>query len=136
MSVVRLRLFVLAVTLSMTIGEFIEVQQLAPADLRTRFGLLPSCDPSMTAVTPDPAANLVTVHEGVALGVPFIAVFYFHISWMIPTGTASGESSPPRCLPRPRGSLPRKVRAAVDDPCRRRRDQGQSPPALIHPPAM
>jgi hypothetical protein len=61
MSVVRLRLFVLAVTLSLTIGEFIEVQQLAPADLRTRFGLLPSCDPSVTAVTTDPAANLVTV---------------------------------------------------------------------------
>jgi len=28
----RLRLFVLAVTLSMTIAEFIEIQQLAPAD--------------------------------------------------------------------------------------------------------
>src|SRR5713101_8918272 len=38
----------------MTIAEFIEVQQLAPADLRTRFGLSPSCDPSMTALTTDP----------------------------------------------------------------------------------
>jgi hypothetical protein len=42
-------------------AEFIEVQQLAPAALRTRFGLSPSCDPSVTAVTTDPAANLVTV---------------------------------------------------------------------------
>jgi len=59
--VARLRFFVLAVTLSMTIAEFIEVQQLAPPDLRTRFGLSPSCDPSVTAATTDPAANLVTV---------------------------------------------------------------------------
>ena len=61
MEVARLRFFVLAVTLSMTIAEFIEVQQLAPPDLRTRFGLSPSCDPSMTALTTDPAANRVTV---------------------------------------------------------------------------
>jgi len=59
--VARLRLFVLAVTLSMTMAEFIEVQKLAPTDLRTRFKLSPSCDPSMTALTTDPAANLVTV---------------------------------------------------------------------------
>jgi hypothetical protein len=57
----RLRLFVLAVTLAMTMAEFIEVQQLAPADLRTRFRLSPACDPSVTAVTTDPAANRVTV---------------------------------------------------------------------------
>jgi len=43
----RLHLFLLAVTLAMTMAEFIEVQQLAPADLRTRFGLPPSCDPSV-----------------------------------------------------------------------------------------
>jgi len=49
------------VTLAMTIPEFIEVQQLAPADLRTRFRLSPSCDPSVTALTTDPAANRVTV---------------------------------------------------------------------------
>jgi len=42
-------------------AEFIEVQKLAPADLRARFGLSPSCDLSVTAVTTDPAANLVTV---------------------------------------------------------------------------
>lgn len=59
--VARLRLFVLAMTLAMTMAEFIEVQKLAPADLRTRFGLLPSCDPSVTAVTTDPTANRVTV---------------------------------------------------------------------------
>jgi hypothetical protein len=59
--VLRLRLFVLAVTLAMTMAEFIEVQKLAPGDLRTRFGLSPSCDPSLTALTTDPAANLVTV---------------------------------------------------------------------------
>jgi hypothetical protein len=59
--VLRLRLFVLAVTLAMTMAEFIEVQKLAPGDLRTRFGLSPYCDPSLTALTTDPAANLVTV---------------------------------------------------------------------------
>jgi hypothetical protein len=52
---------VLAVTFSMTMAEFIEVQQLAPGDLRTRFGLSPSCDPSVMALTTDPAANRVTV---------------------------------------------------------------------------
>jgi hypothetical protein len=57
----RLRHFVLLVTLSMTLAEFIEVQQLAPADLRTRFGLSQSCDPSVMASTTDPAANVVTV---------------------------------------------------------------------------
>jgi hypothetical protein len=57
----RLRLLVLAVTLAMTMAEFIEVQQLAPADLRTRFRLSPSCDPSLTAVTTDPAVNRVMV---------------------------------------------------------------------------
>jgi hypothetical protein len=57
----RLRLLVLAVTLAMTMAEFIEVQQLAPADLRARFGLSSSCDPFVTAVTTDPTVNRLTV---------------------------------------------------------------------------
>src|SRR4029453_15755919 len=57
----RLRLFVLAVTLAMTTPGFTKVEQRAPASLRTRFGLSPSCDPSVTALTTDPAANRVTV---------------------------------------------------------------------------
>ena len=40
----------LAVTVSMTTGEFIEVQKLSQ-----------SCDPSLTALNTDPAANQMTV---------------------------------------------------------------------------
>ena len=51
----------LAVTVSMSTGEFIEVQQLSHEDLRARFKLPPSCDPSVTALNTDPAANQMTV---------------------------------------------------------------------------
>jgi hypothetical protein len=51
----------LAVTVSMTTGEFIDVQQLSQGDLRTRFRLPSSCDPSVTASNTDPGANLMTV---------------------------------------------------------------------------
>ncbi len=51
----------LAAAASMTTGEFVEVQKLSPDDLRTRFGLPASCDPSVTALATDPAVNLVTV---------------------------------------------------------------------------
>ena len=51
----------LAVTVSMSTGEFIEVQKLSHDDLRARFKLPPSCDPSVTAVNTDPAANQMTV---------------------------------------------------------------------------
>jgi hypothetical protein len=52
---------VLAATLSMTIAEFVEFQKLSPEDLRARFGLPAACDPSVTASTPHPAGNNVTV---------------------------------------------------------------------------
>ena len=51
----------LAVTLSMTTGEFIEVQKLSLDELRVRFGLPPSCDPAVTALNTDPSANQMTV---------------------------------------------------------------------------
>jgi hypothetical protein len=51
----------LAVTLSMTTGEFIEVQKLSLDELRTRFGLPTSCEPAVTAMNTDPAANQMTV---------------------------------------------------------------------------
>jgi hypothetical protein len=51
----------LAVTVSMSTGEFIEVQQLSHEDLRARFKLPPSCDPSVTALNTDPGANQMTV---------------------------------------------------------------------------
>jgi len=51
----------LAVTLSMSTGEFIEVQKLSFEELRTRFKLPPSCEPSLTASNTDPGGNKVTV---------------------------------------------------------------------------
>jgi len=51
----------LAVTVSMSTGEFIEVQKLSHDDLRVRFKLPASCDPSLTALNTDPAANQMTV---------------------------------------------------------------------------
>ena len=50
-----------AVTVSMSTGEFIEVQKLSHEDLRARFRLPPSCDPSVTALNTDPSANQMTV---------------------------------------------------------------------------
>ena len=51
----------LAVTVSITTAEFLEVQRLAPEQLRTRFNLPPSCDPSVTALNTNPGGNQVTV---------------------------------------------------------------------------
>jgi hypothetical protein len=51
----------LAVTVSMSTGEFIEVQKLSHEDLRARFKLPPSCDPSVTALNTDPGANQMIV---------------------------------------------------------------------------
>ena len=51
----------LGVTVTMTTGEFIEVQQLSHADLRTRFQLPSSCDPAVTASNTDPVADRMTV---------------------------------------------------------------------------
>jgi hypothetical protein len=51
----------LAAAASMTTGEFVEVQKLSPDDLRARFGLPASCEPSVTALATDPAVSLVTV---------------------------------------------------------------------------
>lgn len=48
-------------TAEMTTAEFIDVHKLPPDDLRKRFGLPSSCDPTVTALTTDPAANRVTV---------------------------------------------------------------------------
>jgi hypothetical protein len=45
----------------MSIADFIELQKLSPADLRTRFKLPAACDPSLAALTTDPAANQVMV---------------------------------------------------------------------------
>lgn len=54
---------VVATTLSMTIAEFVEFQKLSPEELRARFGLPTSCDPSVTAATPPTGGN--SVHVGV-----------------------------------------------------------------------
>jgi len=51
----------LAAAISMTTVEFVEVQKLSPAELRTRFGLPASCDPAVMALATDPAANQITV---------------------------------------------------------------------------
>jgi len=51
----------LAVSLSMTTVEFIEVQQLPVEALRARFKLPASCDPTVTALTTDPTANRMLV---------------------------------------------------------------------------
>ena len=51
----------LAVTVSMSTGEFVEVQKLSLDEIRTRFRLPPSCDPSLTASNTDPTANQMIV---------------------------------------------------------------------------
>jgi hypothetical protein len=51
----------LAVSLSMTTVEFIEIQQLPVEALRARFKLPASCDPAVTALTTDAAANRMLV---------------------------------------------------------------------------
>ena len=52
---------VLAVSLSMTTMEFIEIQQLPVEALRARFKLPASCDPAVTALTTDPSNNRMVV---------------------------------------------------------------------------
>jgi len=52
---------VLAVTVSMSVGEFAAIQGLSAADLRARFGLPALCEPSMTALSTDPTVNTVSV---------------------------------------------------------------------------
>ena len=52
---------VLGLSLSLTTAEFIEVQALSVEDLRKRFGLAASCQPSVTAVATDPAVNRISV---------------------------------------------------------------------------
>lgn len=51
----------LALAVSMSTSEFIEVQQLSIADLRTRFKLPPSCDPAVTALNTGATARLMVV---------------------------------------------------------------------------
>ncbi|HLQ22720.1 MAG TPA: hypothetical protein VK132_05925 [Gemmatimonadales bacterium] len=48
-------------TVSLTTAEFVEVQQLPAEALRTRFDLSPSCQPALTALATDPAAQRMTV---------------------------------------------------------------------------
>ncbi|OLA95331.1 MAG: hypothetical protein AUH20_06535 [Candidatus Rokubacteria bacterium 13_2_20CM_69_15_2] len=57
----RLGQILLAVTLLMTTAEFMDVQSLSVDDLRTRFGLAPSCQPSVTASSTDQMINQVAV---------------------------------------------------------------------------
>jgi len=45
----------------MSIAEFVEFQKLGPDELRARLGLPSACDPAVTALTTEPAANSVTV---------------------------------------------------------------------------
>jgi hypothetical protein len=52
---------VLAAALSMSIADFVELQKLSPADLRTRFRLPASCEPSLAALSTDAAANQISV---------------------------------------------------------------------------
>jgi hypothetical protein len=51
----------LAVTVSVTMAEFIELQKLSNDDLRTRFRLSTSCEPAVTALATDPAVDRVMV---------------------------------------------------------------------------
>jgi len=45
----------------MTTAEFMDIQKLSIDDLRRRFGLAPSCDPAVTALSTDPTINQVAV---------------------------------------------------------------------------
>jgi hypothetical protein len=57
----RLAGTLLAAAVSMTAVEFAEVQKLSPDDLRARFALPPSCDPTVSALSTNSAVNLMTV---------------------------------------------------------------------------
>ena len=78
----------LAVTVSMSTGEFIEVQQLSHEDLRARFKLPPSCDPSVTALNTDPGANQMTV----AIEIPYNHGPTWHARSRSPLGKGCVES--------------------------------------------
>jgi hypothetical protein len=52
---------VIAAALSMSVQDFVELQKLSPADLRTRFRLPASCEPSLAALTTDSTARQITV---------------------------------------------------------------------------
>jgi hypothetical protein len=52
---------VLAVSLTVSTAEFIELQSLPPETLRARFSLPESCLPVVTAVATDPAVNRMAV---------------------------------------------------------------------------
>ena len=58
---VGLPALVLAVSLSMTTVEFIEIQQLPVDALRARFRLPASCEPTVTALSTDGNANRMQV---------------------------------------------------------------------------
>jgi hypothetical protein len=58
---VDLSALVLAVTLSVSTSEFIEIQALSVEALRARFGLGPTCQPAMTALSTDASANRMSV---------------------------------------------------------------------------
>lgn len=51
----------LLVTLSVTTAELIELQTLPPEQLRARFKLASSCQPTLTALATDPTVSRVTV---------------------------------------------------------------------------
>jgi hypothetical protein len=57
----RLAGIVVAVTVSMTVLEFAELQKLGADDLRAKFRLARSCEPTVTAVSTDPSVNVLTV---------------------------------------------------------------------------
>ena len=57
----RLAHSLIVLTLSMSLADFIEVQALSSDDLRKRFRLKPSCDPSVTASMSDPSASSLMV---------------------------------------------------------------------------
>ena len=57
----RLAHSLIILTLSMSLADFIEVQGLSSDDLRKRFRLQPSCDPSVTASMSDPSARSLMV---------------------------------------------------------------------------
>src|SRR2546428_10879288 len=48
----------------MTTAEFMDVQRLSVDELRTRFRLAPSCQPSLTALSTDPMINQVAAAIG------------------------------------------------------------------------
>jgi len=58
---IRLAKVLMVGAVSMSTGEFVEVQKLSPDELRARFKLPASCEPSMTAHATDPAVNVMTV---------------------------------------------------------------------------